>query len=221
MKTVIFDFDGTLTKKSNEIWRNIWIRLDAADIDDCLYTKYNNGELDYKSWCAQIEKEFINRHFNTIILDELINKIELMDNLKEALIELKNNGYDLRILSGGINYVIYSLLKENANLFSDIMCTKFVFNEEGMLTKIIDMDSDEEGKGRYITNFIKETNSNPQDIIFVGNGHNDRFVSSSGCTTICVNPNGTDHLDKNIWHYYIENTNSLKDIVTLIENIHE
>ena len=37
MKTIIFDFDGTLTKKSNEIWRNIWIKLDALDVDDELY----------------------------------------------------------------------------------------------------------------------------------------------------------------------------------------
>ena len=41
MKTIVFDFDGTLTKKSNEIWRNIWVKLDAVDIDDMLYKKYN------------------------------------------------------------------------------------------------------------------------------------------------------------------------------------
>lgn len=221
MKTVIFDFDGTLTKKSNEIWRNIWIKLNAAHIDDLLYTKFNNGEIDYKEWCDEIEKEFIKRKFSTTILDELINNIEMMDDLKESLIDLKSAGYELCILSGGINYVITSLLKENTNFFNDIMCTKFIFNDNGTLIKIIDTDSDEEGKGRYITNYIKETKSNPKDIIFVGNGHNDRFVSSSGCTTICINPNGTNHLDKNIWHYYIENTDSLKDIVTLIKQIHK
>lgn len=221
MKTIIFDFDGTLTKKSNEIWRNIWVRLDATDIDDMLYNKVKNGELDYLGWTKEIEKEYKKREFNTIILDELIDKIEMMENLEESLKRLKNEGYELRILSGGIDYVIKNLLKDNINYFSDIRCNKFIFDEKGYLKKIIDTDSDEEGKGRYILNYIKETNCSPKDIIFIGNGHNDRFVSSTGCITICINPNGTNHLDKNIWSLYIENSDDLMDVVDIIKKLNK
>jgi len=219
MKTIIFDFDGTLTKKSNEIWRNIWAKLDALDVDDMLYTKFSKGEIDYTEWCKAIEEEYKKRNFNTKILDELISKIEMMENLEESLKELKKEGYDLRILSGGIDYVIKSLLKDNIEYFSDIKSTKFVFDDKGYLNKLIDTDSDEEGKGRYVAKYIKDTNSNPKDIIFVGNGHNDRFVSRTGCITICINPNNTNHEDKNIWSLYIENSDDLKDVVKLIKEI--
>ena len=221
MKTVIFDFDGTLTKKSNEIWRNIWIRLDATDIDDMLYNKVKNGELNYLDWTKEIEKEYKKRKFNTQILDELINNIEMMENLEESLKQLKNEGYELCILSGGIDYVIQSLLQDNIKYFSDIRCNEFIFDEKGYLTKIIDTDSDEEGKGRYILNYIKENNCSPKDIIFIGNGHNDRFVSSTGCTTLCINPNGTNHLDKEIWNLYIENSDDLMDVVKVIKNLNK
>ena len=219
MKTIIFDFDGTLTKKNNEIWRNIWIKLDAIDIDDTLYKKFKNKKITYREWCKEIECEFKKRSLNKDILNELISNIEMMEDLEKSLIELKKEGYDLRILSGGIDYVINSLLKDNVKYFSDIMACKFIFNEEGLLNEIIDTNSDEEGQANYIRNYIKETNSDPKDIIFVGNGHNDRFVSSSGCTTICINHNGTNHLDKNIWSYYIENSKSLKDVVNLVKKI--
>lgn len=217
MKTIIFDFDGTLTKKSNEIWRRIWKRLDATDVDDILYNKYLNGELSVLDWTKEIEKEFVSRKVNKQMIDELINDIEMMENLESTLIELKKLGYELRILSGGIDYVIKTLLKDNTKYFSDIKSSKFHFDEEGYLTKVEDTDSDEEGKARYILNYMKETGSKPEEITFIGNGHNDRFVSQTGCHTICLNPNGTNHRDKKIWHNYIDNTNNLQDILKILK----
>lgn len=219
MKTIVFDFDGTLTKKNNEIWRNIWIKLDATDVDDILYSKFNDGDLNYDEWSREIEKEFIKRKFNKDLLLELTSNIELMDNVENCLKELKKEGYDLRILSGGIDFVIKTLLKDSVKYFSDIRCNEFVFDDNGYLTKIIDTDSDGRGKQRYVNSIIKETKCDPKDIIFVGNGNNDRFVSSTGCTTICINPNNTDHKDKNIWSLYIKDSNDLNDVLNLVKQL--
>ena len=219
MKTIIFDFDGTLTKKSNEIWRRIWKRLDALDVDDMLFNKVRMGELDYTSWCKEIEKEFVKRKLTKDIMNKLIEDIEMMDNLEVTLKLLKDKGYDLRILSGGLDYVIKSLLKDNVKYFSDIRCGEFFFDNEGYFIRMEDTDSDEEGKARYILNYMKETGCNVDEIIFIGNGHNDRYVASTGCHTICLNPNGTNHKNKEIWHSFIENTDDLKDILNCINDI--
>ena len=64
MKTIVFDFDGTLTKKSYEIWNKMWKAIDALDIDYMLYKKYKNNEIDYVQWCQEIEKEYIKRGFD-------------------------------------------------------------------------------------------------------------------------------------------------------------
>ena len=93
MKFVVFDFDGTLTKKSNEIWRNIWTKLDALDVDDMLYNKVKNGELNYEDWTKEITKEYIKRGFNSSLLNELTNDIQMMDNLDKALNKLIELGY--------------------------------------------------------------------------------------------------------------------------------
>ena len=57
MKTIVFDFDGTLTKKSHEVWEKMWKAIDASDIDYMLYCKHKNGELDNEQWLEEIEKE--------------------------------------------------------------------------------------------------------------------------------------------------------------------
>ena len=91
MKTIIFDFDGTLTQKSNEIWRKVWVRLDAAYIDDQLYEKASKGEITYTEWCKEIEKEFVKRRLSTSILEELAADINLMENLEYTLKKLKKD----------------------------------------------------------------------------------------------------------------------------------
>ena len=109
MKTIIFDFDGTLTKKNNEIWRKIWGKLDALDVDDALYNKVKKGELNYEDWCTEIQKEFINRKLNSKMIDELIIDIEMMDNLEEALDlanSLRFSGKDIIIDGDYVHYYI-------------------------------------------------------------------------------------------------------------------
>jgi beta-phosphoglucomutase-like phosphatase (HAD superfamily) len=103
MKTIVFDFDGTLTKKSHEIWGKMWEAIDALDVDYELYCKYKNKEIDYIKWCELIEIEFIKRGFNKDLLLDLANGIELMDNLENTLKTLKEiddlKGEDLVLLS--------------------------------------------------------------------------------------------------------------------------
>lgn len=221
MKTIVFDFDGTLTKRNNEIWRKIWLSLDAADIDDILYDKYNHGELTYNQWSKEVEKEFVKRKVNIKLLDSLIKEIEMMENIEITLKQLKQMGYSLRILSGGIDYAIKSLLKENVKYFDDIRTNIFIFDNNGFLIATKDTNSDERGKAQYILNYAKETNTDVKDIIFIGNGNNDRFVAQTGCHTICLNPYNTNHENKNIWHTYIDNTNNLNDIIKVIKTIHK
>ncbi len=221
MKTIIFDFDGTLTKKNNEIWRNIWREIDALDIDDMLYKEFEKGEIDYEEWCKKIEKVYIDKKLSKATLDKLINNIEMMDGLEETLKELKKRNYNLCILSGGINYVINSLLKDNIKYFEDIKCNTFTFDENGLLKSINQEDSDEEGKARYIKKYMKTHNYKPSDIVFIGNGHNDRFVSSTGCHTICLNPNHVNYKDTSIWSHYIEKSDNLMDILKVIDSIKE
>ena len=219
MKTIVFDFDGTLTKKSHEIWTKIWECLDAMDVDYKLFSMYKRKEIDYIKWCQEIEKEYINRGFNKEQLFSLASDIELMDNLEETLQELKKLGYKLYIISGGIDKIIYSKLSDLSVYFDGIYSCVFEFAKDGKLTRIIPTNYDDEGKKTFIDEYCNKYNVNPRDITFIGNGDNDEYVYLSGCKTICINPaKNTNHTNNEIWHKVIDNTSNMKDILKYIEH---
>ena len=110
-----------------------------------MFRDYLSGypkKLTYEEWNIEIEKEFTKRKLSTSMLDKLIANIEMMENLEETLIYLKDKGYDLRILSGGIDYVIKSLLKDKVKYFSDIRCNHFYFDENGIMQQTLATEDD-------------------------------------------------------------------------------
>ena len=218
MKTIVFDFDGTLTKKSYEIWTKMWTALDALDVDYKLYKQYKNKEINYVEWCKLIEEEYIKRDFSKSLLLTLADQIVLMDNLKETLEELKNRGYKLYIVSGGIKEIIYYKLNNLVQYFDGIYACEFIFDNNDKLEKIVPTKYDEEGKKIFIDEYCLENNSLPKEITFIGNGDNDEYVYLSGCGTICLNPTkSTRYNDQNIWHKVINGVDDMKVILDFLK----
>ena len=218
MKSIVFDFDGTLTKKEHEIWYKMWKSIDALDIDYKLYKAYKNKEIDYIEWCNEIEKEYSKRGFNIDMLKQLSKGIELMDNLEETLSILKDNGYKLFIVSGGVDKVIYDKLGSLTKYFDGIYACGFKFNQDGILEHIEPTPYDDEGKKWFIEEYCKKNNTKPSEITFVGNGDNDEYVYLSGCHTICINPSkNTNHKNKEIWHNVIKDSENMKDILRYLD----
>ena len=217
LKTIVFDFDGTLTTRNNNIWTNIWKRLDAMDVDELLYKKYYNKEIDYAEWCEKIEKEYIKRNFSLELLNDITKDMRLIDSLEETLKILKDNGYHLYIVSGGIDVVIKRVLGNLAKYFDDIYSCKFEFDNHGKLMHIIPTKYDDEGKKWFIDEYCEKNGTKPNEITFVGNDKNDEFVHLSGCKTICLNPShAAKHDNSEIWHNVIC-TQKIIDILPLLE----
>lgn len=213
----MFDFDGTLTKKSNEIWTKMWSAIDGLEADKKLYNQYKNKEIDYIEWCKKIEEEFQARNFTQEILFTIGSKIELMDNLEETLKLLKDNGYHLYIVSGGVKSIIYYKLGDLVKYFDGIYACDFVFDGKGNLLEIVPTKYEEEGKKIFIDEYCAKTKTTPKEISFVGNGDNDEYVYMSGCKTICINPTKyTNHRDSKIWHNVICDAKDMRVILEFL-----
>ena len=46
---------------------------------------------------------------------------------------------------------------------------------------------------------------------------NDEFVYTSGVETLCINPSNTDYYNSKVWHNYLRNVKSLKEVLPFIE----
>ncbi len=222
MKAVFFDFDGTLTTKSPNIWKAIWRTCGYETTKDSyfteLFTKFIKGQISHQKWCDLTCEKFKDKKFDIYKLKDISKQINLIDGLEYFLKELKSQGYSLHIISGNIKQVIHMVLGNNVKYFDSINANKFEFNEKGNLKKIHGTNYDFEGKAKFIDEYKLKTNSRAEDLYFVGNSDNDEWAYKSGCKTICINPENTDINNSNVWHKVRKNVTNINEILPDIIN---
>ena len=87
-----------------------------------------------------------------------LDKISLMDGMRELLSGLKNKGYELAIISSNSEINIRQFIKDKQieEYFKDIFCSSNIF-----------------GKHKMIKSFLKQYKLDASDIIYVGDEHRD------------------------------------------------
>lgn len=222
MKYVIFDFDGTLTTGDSNVWVNIWKNLDLPEkyqkLDKILFDKHKNGEITYEKWVEYANRIFIAGGMNREKLEHVCGNVSAVAGVTQTLKALKQNGYGVFIVSGGIKQAIEVILGDDCKFFDGIFANDMWFRDDGKLLFIKATNFDHKGKADFVNKLIRERHIKPTDVTFVGNGLNDELVYTTGCKTVCVNPEPEAHYnDKKIWNYFIPNFNNLTQIFNHIE----
>lgn len=218
MATIVFDFDGTLTKKSYHIWRKIWEELGYDTSNDSyyksLYKKFLNNEITRLKWCELTCEAYRQKGFTKKQMQKLAKSIKLKPEVKKLIKNFSKQGHELYLVSGNINQVVAIALKDTQKYFKTINANSFIFDDNEIIKKIEVTKYDFDGKAKFVDELITKQNIDKNDIYFVGNGRNDEWVYQTGCHTICVLPNkDTPQKDKGIWHHSITNLKELNKII--------
>lgn len=217
MKAVFFDFDGTLTYKSPNIWKEIWkscgYETGKQSYFASLFGRFMRQEITHQEWCDLTCAEFIKSDFNIATLCELADSINLIDGFDKILEELKNNDISLHIVSGNLVPVIKRVLGDKIKYFDSINGNDISFDDQGHITFIKGTNYDFEGKAKFIEEYKEKTNSYASELVFIGNGDNDEWVHLSGCKTICINPDDADFTNSTKCHISKENVTNLTEIL--------
>jgi HAD superfamily phosphoserine phosphatase-like hydrolase len=217
VKCVIFDFDGTLTvQKDRTTWEAIWEKL-GYTVEDCarLHRDFTNGVIDHQEWCERTCEAFNRCGISERILATVAADIKLMPGVAECLELLQDKGIEMHILSGSIEQIIHHVLGALASKITHIQANSFKFAGK-VLSYIQGTDFDFEGKAAYVANLMQLKGLAQTDILFVGNSSNDRWVSRSGVTTLCVNPHFTDGNDEKEWLYCIREMHDFREILKFV-----
>lgn len=204
MKTVIFDFDGTLHQGLN-IWKSLWRKLgypihQMSNFRELL-NRFRDGELTHREWNDITAKAFRQKGLNRKMVWDIASKTQLIDGVADTFKTLKNNGYAIFIVSGNIDEVIRIALGGAAKFVDGIYANRFIYDRHENFKTINGTDYDYQGKARFIVEYTKQTHTPAQDITFVGDGDNDEWAHISGCKTICFNPGEeTDEGNRTKWH---------------------
>lgn len=217
MNTIIFDFDGTLTKKDQNIWKMLWQELGYTTDKNSIYAKLYIEHVIKKTitrdqWFNLTCVAFKRKGMTKQTLIDVTKNITLIDRFEKVIKELYNKGYSMHIVSGCIKQSIEMVLGDYIKYFSNIESNDIIFDENDKLKKLVATPYDFIGKAKYIENLITKTNTKPEEIIFVGNGDNDEWAYKSGCKTICINPVNTDSKNRTIWHSEISSIEDLAEI---------
>ncbi len=217
MKTIIFDFDGTLTKKDQNIWKMLWQELGYTTDKNSIYAKLYIEHVIKKTitrdqWFNLTCVAFKRKGMTKQTLIDVTKNITLIDGFEKVIKALYNKGYSMHIVSGCIKQSIEMVLGDYIKYFSNIESNDIIFDENDKLKKLVATPYDFIGKAKYIENLMAKTNTKPEEIIFVGNGDNDEWAYKSGCKTICINPVNTDSKNRTIWHSEISSIEDLAEI---------
>jgi len=218
-KAVVFDFDGTLTVKNNDVsmWHMIWEHLggqDGLDERKDLYNRYKD-DLDYNIWCEKTADYFKEKSLDKNKMLKIAEKIVLIKDIETTLKILSSNNISLYICSGSLDFFIEHSLGELVKYFKEISANK-IYMKGDIFDAIGGTKYDYEGKSVYISDVVAvKENIEPADILFIGNSDNDEKVISSGAKTLLINPAHTSS-DKTKWKYNLGSINSLKEILPFV-----
>ena len=216
MKAIVFDFDGTLSKKGKSSWCKLWEHLgyptDKTSSYAKLYFAFMKGAITHQEWCNYTCNYFKKAQLTKSDVLNMAKQTQMMPGFSETINKLKENGYNLYIVSGGvINMIIPLIILANANKFNGIYANKLEFDENGVISYIKGTPYDFEGKATFVKKLIND-GYEPGNITFVGNSDNDEFVKSVGVKTICLNAYLTDPNNKQKW----DNAVNTSDLRTLL-----
>ena len=173
---------------------------------------FSNGEIDYIEWCELVSAKLKKYGYSHEDLIQVANQTKILPDVENVFKKLKFYGYRIEIISGGITEVIQKSLGDAVKYVDRINANKLLFGVDGKLQQIIATEYDYKGKAVCIEKSLRETGTLPQNAIFVGNSANDEWVWRTGVKTICINPEGANYKNKQLWTEYYLNVTTLETI---------
>jgi HAD superfamily phosphoserine phosphatase-like hydrolase len=219
-KAIIFDFDGTLTKRGSNrtTWERLWERAGYRP-DECgeLARRFFDKEINHNEWCQLTLEKFKSHSLNEAAVREIGKQLHLLEGVEDVLKELDANKILLFIVSGSIKQVIHEALGPNIKYFQQIEANDLRFDQNGVIEKIVGTLYDFEGKADFVTRIAAKHAISETEILYIGNSINDIYVKrNSGANTLLINPHFTHISDSEAWDFWISQVDSFKQVLKYV-----
>jgi phosphoserine phosphatase len=198
-RIVGFDADATLLRGEKEAdfefsWTLVWRHLDVPDSvwkeARRKYLRSKGTFKDYQEWCEHNFRHLRQAGLRREHFAAITKPLHLTKNLSKTLKILRDEGFILAIISGGIDTFIDLMIPEANKLFDYICINRLQYDDQGIISGIDATPFDFEGKAVALEAICKEHGVSLAEAVFVGEGHNDEAVAKKAGLSIAYPPRG-------------------------------
>ncbi len=186
IRLVVFDLDGTLTTHNSSWWR-LHEYFETHEQGSIYYDKYFAGEIDYQEWASLDAALWKGQKLSDV--QKIANETELMPGAIEAVKELKRNGIQVAVLSGGID-ILAERIVDRVGI--EYLLVNKIRHENGIITGEVEVNVGWGGKAKEIEQICAHFDIPLSDTVFVGDGKNDIAVFPVVAMSIAFNPENED-----------------------------
>ena len=208
IKLVVFDLDNVIIDGEgiDEIGKLVNIEDQIAAITE----QAMQGDIDFETSIKRRVELLIGA--STEDIKTLANEMPLMKGAEEAISTLKENGFDVAIISGSFD-IIADTIKEKLNV--DNVFTNSLVEENGILTGEVTGPLVSGSKLDVLSEFIDEAGYSLDECVAVGDGANDISMIESAKYGIAFNAKAALKETADI----IVETRDLTDVLNVIINL--
>jgi len=181
MYLIAFDLEGTLVK-SKSSWVELHKKFGTWDKGKEYAERFFAGEFDYVTW-ARLDASLWKGRTKEEIM-EWANSVEYLEGVDELFQFLRQKGFKIAIISGGLKCLAERVGRELKADF--VYANELVFDEEGKVTGEVIPWVDFRNKGDILLELKEKLK--PKLTIAVGDGHNDIAMFKVADVSIAINP---------------------------------
>lgn len=198
-KMIFFDMDGVLIDVSNyqesgskvgvSTWHVVFDSLGILDEHRRLKERFKAGEFSsYMEWTDEACKVLKKHGLTEAKFSEIINRQPLMRGAKEAIAELKKQGYKTAVITGSFSALAERVQRE-LGVDDAVASCNLEFDGEGRLEGWKLLPCDYEGKVDAFLQIAEKDGVVPSECVYIGDEVNDISIFRKVGLSIAFNCN--------------------------------
>jgi len=172
IKLICFDLDDTLISANS--WKKLGLALGVSvEEDRKLYKEYKAGLFTYDEWNDKLLERYMEHEdASREGVTKILSNYSFKEGAKEAVLYLKEKGYELVLISGSIDILVDIVAKDLGIKYAKANNT-FVFDEKDRLIGVHSNGDDVLAKAEHLESFCEMLGVDIKECACIADGDND------------------------------------------------
>jgi len=187
-RLICFSLDGVLLRGFQFAWEEVWGLFDDTGEQRKKGLKlFHTGRISYEDWCLWCCDIYRSHDVRREQIAALAQRFSVIPDLTEGLQALRDAGFRLALISGGLDIFLETLIPDYAQWFDQVFINRMQFDNHGRILGITPTPFDFERKPDAVRYLCSLYSFHPAQSICVGSSFVDKHLIEAAGKTIAFN----------------------------------